>query len=344
MAHNIDMTNNRANIAFLGSRQDVWHRLGQEMTPGMDIDAWALAAGLNWQAIKVPAIAALKGAEFDHIDPGQRFRVVEDRFHICRSDNGHPLGYVSGRYQPVQPRDVLDWFDRYIAVDDRFQLDVAGSLKSGEIIWATATFRDPLEVAGDRHVARVLMTTTFDGSGSTINQGTMTRTVCNNTLNVSLSDKRAVVRTTHSSKFNKEKVGRELASIAQGFACYKAVGDALAQNHMAKDEVSDFFKTCLDIPLDATSDAVSTRKLNQFKELSNALRVTANEGAQGNAWAALQAITRYVDHDRSTSQSNGSSEEAARFNSAQFGSGANMKAKAMALLMPRIADKISIAA
>src|ERR1700704_2377376 len=45
MAHNIDMTNDRANIAFLGSRNDVWHRLGQEMQPGMDIPAWAKAAG-----------------------------------------------------------------------------------------------------------------------------------------------------------------------------------------------------------------------------------------------------------------------------------------------------------
>lgn len=35
MAHNIDMTNGRANIAFLGDHADIWHRLGQEMAPGM---------------------------------------------------------------------------------------------------------------------------------------------------------------------------------------------------------------------------------------------------------------------------------------------------------------------
>src|SRR5262249_40330945 len=157
---NIDMSNGRANMAFLGSRMDIWHRLGQEMQPGMSTDAWASAAGLGWTAVKVPAIAALEGAQFDHIEPGRRFRAVSERNFIVRSDNGEPLGYVSDIYQPVQPRDVLDWFDRYIAVDDRFQLDVAGSLKGGSIIWATATFRDPLSVAGDAHTARVLMTTT----------------------------------------------------------------------------------------------------------------------------------------------------------------------------------------
>lgn len=341
--HNLDMTNGRANIAFLGSRNDIWHRMGQEMTPGMTIEAWAKAAGLEWTAIKVPAIASLEGAQFDHINPADRFRRVTGQNFVVRNDNGHPLGYVSDRYQPVQPSEVLGWFDRYIAVDERFQLDVAGSLKNGEVIWATATYRDPLSVAGDKHVARVLMTTTFDGSGSTINQGTMTRVVCNNTLNVALADSRAVIRTRHNTKFDAARVGRELADVARGFASFKAVGDALAQNEMAKADVSAFFKGCLDIPFDAKEADLSTRKLNQFQGLNNAYRATVAEGTPaGTAWAALNAITRYVDHDRSSR--GGSSPDEGRFVSSQFGSGADMKSTAMGLLLPRIKDKVLIAA
>jgi phage/plasmid-like protein (TIGR03299 family) len=343
MAYNIDMTNGRANIAFVGSRNDVWHRLGQEMSPGMSIDQWSKAAGLDWTAVKVRAIAALEGSQFDHINAGDRFRKVEERNFVVRSDNGHPLGFVSDRYQPVQPRDVLEWFDRYIAVDDRFSLDVAGSLKSGEIIWATATFNGALDVAGDRHVARVLMTTTFDGSGATINQGTMTRTVCNNTLNVSLADKRAVVKTRHNTRFDAARVGKELAQIAQGFAQYKAIGDTLAQNEMAKEEVSNLFKSLLEIPFDSKWADVSTRKQNQFRDMSDAYRASVREGApDGSAWAALNAITRYVDHDRSTR--GGAGEDEARFVSAQFGSGAALKAQAVELLLPRIKDKVPVAA
>ena len=343
MAANIDMTNGRANIAFLGSRNDVWHKMGQEMKVGMSTDDWAVAAGLNWDAVKVPAIASLEGPAFDHIAPELRFRRIDNRSHLVRSDNGQPLGYVSNnKYDVVQPRDILAWFDRYISVDDRFQLDVAGSLGNGETVWATATYRDPLEVAGDKHVARVLMTTTFDGSGATINQGTMTRTVCRNTLNVSLADKRAVVRTRHSARFDAAQVGRELASLAQGFAVYKQVGDALAQNEMAKEEVCHFFKSCLDIPFDAKKEDVSGRKLNQFDALLGAYVTTLTEGAPArSAWAALNAITRYVDHDRATRQD---STGQAQFASAQFGSGAALKAKAMGLLMPRIKDLVPVAA
>lgn len=341
MSHNISFATGQAAIAFLGSRNDIWHKHGQEMKSGQTIEEWAANAQLNWEAIKVPAIAALEGPRFDHISPAKRFAVVDNRNFVVRSDTGHPLGYVSDQYQPVQPAEVLDWFQRYISVDDRFQLDVAGALKQGEIIWATATYRGPLEVAGDRHVARVLMTTTFDGSGSTINQATMTRTVCNNTLNVALADKRAVIRTRHSTKFDAAKVGKELATLAQGFAVYKKLGDALAQNEIAKAEIADFFKGVLDIPLDAKKDEISGRKQNQFVALGAAYKATVAEGTAPNtAWAALNAITRYVDHDTVFSSKLATDEK--RFLSTQFGHGADLKAKAMGLLLPRIADKVAL--
>lgn len=336
MAHNIDMSNDRANIAYLGSRNDVWHKLGHEMQDGMSIEAWAKSAGLNWTAIKVPALADYRGADVPgHYEP----LAVADRFFNVRSDTGHVLGFASDRYVNVQPADVLAWFDRYISVDDRFQLDVAGSLKSGEIIWATAKFNGPMSVAGDTHTARLLMSTTFDGSGATINQATMTRVVCNNTLNASLLDKRAIVRTRHNTKFNAGAVAKELATIAKGFEVYKTVGDALALAEMAREQVSDFFKDVLDIPRDAKQDDISTRKQNQYLDLASAYRTSVREGCEeGSAWACLNAVTRYADHERSTR--GGTDESEARFVSAQFGSGNALKGKAMGLLMPLIRDKV----
>jgi hypothetical protein len=110
---------------------------------------------------------------------------------------------------------------------------------------------------------------------------------------------------------------------------------------MARDQVSTFFKECLDIPFEAKRDEISTRKANQFDALKSAYATSVREGAEdGTVWASLQAITRYVDHERST---RGGSEESA-FHSAQFGSGASLKDKAMGLLLPRIKDKVPVAA
>ena len=333
MAHNLDFSTGKAGIAFLGSRNDIWHRLGQEMQPGMSIEAWAKAAGLEWHAVKVPAIANLAGDAWEHIEPCKRFMRVDGQNFVVRSDNGHPLGYVSDQYHPVQPSEVLDWFSRYIAVDDRFQLDVAGSLKKGEIIWATATFRDSLDIVGEEHRARLLMTTTFDGSGATLNKATMTRVVCNNTLDAALADRKATIRTRHNTRFDADRVANELGTIAAGFAHYKVMAEAMVAVEMSKTQVSEFFKACLDIPFDAKPDDISGRKMSAFQALSNAYGETIREGTKPNcAWAALNSITRYVDHDKTVR--GGDTKEEARVLSANFGSGAALKSKAVALLLP----------
>lgn len=343
MAHNIDMSNGRANIAFLGSRNDVWHRLGQEMATGMSIPEWAAAAGLDWTARPVEVIPALVGPSWDHIEPSKRMLPAPGRRAIVRSDNAHVLGLVSDQYQPVQPVEVLEWFQQYVGVDDRFALDVAGSLKNGEIIWATATYRDALSIVGEEHKARLLMTTTFDGSGATINKATMTRVVCNNTLDAALADKKAIIRTRHNTKFDAARVGRELATIAAGFEHYKAMAEGMVQIQQSQADVSAFFKAMLDIPFDAKPDDISGRKMGQFQALGAAYRETIQEGTQpGTAWASLNAITRWVDHDRSTR--GGASQDEARVLSANFGSGANLKAKAVGLLMPDLRQLDLVAA
>ena len=333
--HNLDMTNDRANIAFLGSRNDVWHNLGQEMTAGMTVDQWAAAAGLDWEAIKSQAHFYFNG----------ELRDAGDRSFMVRSDNGARLGdnVVSDVYQPVQPREVLAWFEQYIGVDDRFALDVAGSLKGGSIIWATAKWNEGVQVAGDMHTARVLMSTTFDGSGATINQMTTTRVVCNNTLRAAHGDKRAVIRTRHNTRFDARAVGAELAELAQSIGEFKKVGDAMAQVTMTAADVSAFFKACLDIPLEAKQSDISTRKSNQFRALSQAFSTTRRERAADrdapiDVWTALQAVTRYVDHDRVSI--NGDKGEK-QFLSANFGSGDALKGRAMALMMPRVRDLVA---
>lgn len=353
MAHEIDFSNNRANVAFLGSRNDIWHRLGTEMEEGMSVADWAKAAGLDWHAVKVPAWADLRdmptlsGMNLRRTgeDPTGMLRAPARQF-VVRSDTGAMLGdnLVSDVYVPHQPREVLDWFERYISVDERFQLDTAGSLKGGSTIWAMAKFRDPLDIAGDRHVARVLMTTTFDGSGATINQASMTRVVCNNTLTAAMFERKARVATRHNTKFDAARVGKELAQIAGGFAEYKKMGDAMAQVEMAADQVKVYFKQVLDIPLEAKQDDISTRKLNQFRALSLCLSTTKRErnssqpNGTADAWTALNAITRWVDHDRVSENGDGGEKQ---FTSAQFGSGAAVKEKAVALLLPLIRDKVA---
>ena len=335
MTHDIENKNGVYSFAFTGERSEIWHRLGQELDASATRDEWLKAAGLTYRVEKVPAIASLNSADFDHIAPEDRF-VETDKKFLARQDNGHILGIAGDGYQVVQPVDVWDWFENYITVDDRFHIDAAGVLGSGERLWITARFNGSLEVAGDRHLARLLMSTSFDASQATRNEATLTRVICRNTLRAAHMSAKAMVKTRHNTRFNGAQVAKELGQIAQSFAEFKAMGDAMAQSSMTRDGVQSFFATLLGVDPNAKAADISTRTKNIAQDLASSYRRTQSErnSNRDDVWTALQAVTRYVDHDRSVR--NAANETVGRFDSGTFGSGDAMKGKAMELLLPLV--------
>jgi phage/plasmid-like protein (TIGR03299 family) len=335
MAHGIENKDGVYSFAFTGERSEIWHRLGQELDASATREQWLKAAGLTYHVEKVPAIASLNGPAFDHIAPEDRF-VETDKKFLARQDNGHILGIAGDGYQVVQPADVFDWFENYITVDDRFHIDAAGVLGSGERLWCTARFNGSLEIAGDRHLARLLMSTSFDASQATRNEATLTRAVCQNTLRAAHMSAKALVKTRHNTRFDGRQVARELGQIAQSFAEFKAMGDAMAQTSMTRDSVQSFFATLLGVAPDAKAADISTRTKNIAQDLAASYRRTQRErnSERDDVWTALQSVTRYVDHDRTVR--NAPNETVGRFDSGTFGSGDQMKGKAMNLLFPLI--------
>ena len=331
-----DFEAGNANIAYTGSRNSVWHRLGKEMADGMSRKEWQKAGGNDFRVSKVAAQYAWDGD----------FKLADNLCFIVRNDNGRLLGRssVTDRYIPHQTDELYDFMFQYIEVDPRFKMDVTGNFGGGSTIWAAAIWADPVTIAGDGHLARLFMSTTFDGSGATRCDMRITRPVCDNTIAAGQGEnKGAIVTTRHNTKFDAKRAGEELATLAKSVARYKAIGDAMAQVHMSADEVKNFFRDILDIPHDAKESDVSTRKLNQSRALRDAFHTTRRErnastGAPIDVWTALQSLTRYVDHDRVSVNGDGGEKQ---FLSANFGSGDQLKTKAMGLLLPRVRDLIA---
>lgn len=335
MAHMIDMSNNRANIAFAGDTP--WHRLGTPAQESWTLDDWVTHAGLGYQVVAVNASAN---------DLNGNPVVIPGCYFNRRNDTGALLGQqtFTDRRNEVQPREIAHFIHDYVSTDDRFKMAVMGAIKGGAQVWATASFASDtaLTVAGERHQAYLIARTGFDGSLATHFYMTMVRAVCANTLAAGL-DKSAMVTVRHSTKFDPARAREQLAKLAQQVDRYKEAGDAMAQHVMAESETVALFRKLLDIPADATAKDISTRKLNMFADLSRAYDRSVSEGAPANtAWATLQAVTRYVDHDRTARGGDDVSEAEKRFTSAQFGSGADMKAEAWNLIMPRIRDRVLI--
>ena len=130
MSHMIDTSNNRDNMAYIGNTP--WHGLGQVMPADADIDAWRIAAGLDWEIEMRPVFHGVIN------DKGEKkASVIEGRKALVRSDTQACLSIMSDRYKVVQPGDVLEFY-RELVEGSMFSIETAGSLKGGQKIWAMA--------------------------------------------------------------------------------------------------------------------------------------------------------------------------------------------------------------
>jgi len=333
MSANLDYSNGRVNFAFIGARTGIWHGEGNIAPDNATDDEIRIAAGLDHTYSKREAFAYDKN--------GSLVR-VPDQFFVARDDNDFVVsGSVSEQYEIHQLKELQEGFSAYIAVDPMFRWSSAGSLDMRRKAFFCAEYQEPLSVAGDKHNAYLQSHTGFDGGTSTTNSISMVRAVCANTVAAALASAGAIVKRSHRTVFNPTQVAKELAKLIQATVKYKKIGDAMALVHVTQDEVAAYFRNVLDIPADATAEKISARKLGQLDTLFNAYETTCGETDKGTAWAAFQAVTRYVDHDRGTRSSDALNDNEARFLSANFGSGAGMKADAWQLLMPRVLDKVA---
>lgn len=324
MSAELDMSNGRANMAYVGAIP--WHGMGTLMQPNMSTDEWARAAGLDFEVVRVPS-GFMMG---DNFQPDGKFTLVRD-------DTFAPLGNFSDRYKIVQPSDVLNFFRDFILADDQFTMETAGSLYGGKKIWGLARYNGEIDVMGEAHAPYVMLCTSFDGTTATTAQATMIRVVCKNTLQASLFAKDAAkVSIRHNTVWDDraaQKAHNQLETIAATFPQYKALAERLSLQRMSRQQTEDFFKKLTKYEEPTPGERVNRRSLNIIDAMMKTYEETLKEGTDGgSAYTAFNAVTRYVDHDRSTKIGENENANMARMASSFFGSGAQLKEQAMELL------------
>lgn len=326
MAHMIDMTNGRANMAYVG--ETPWHGLGSELTRGADLDVWRVEAGLDWNVGR--AQVAFK-------PEGKGVFVKGDSQVLYRDDTFAQLGIVSDRYQIVQPGEVLEFF-RDIVGTGGLELETAGSLDGGKKVWALAKTGDGFSIMGQGRVeGYVLLSTSFDGSMATRAQFTSVRVVCNNTLQLAAKDTKGAVIVPHSSTFDATGVKIDLGLIHGAFSTFEDQAQELAQRRLTNEEAMKLLAQVM-VPSSEGKDfdqsTVSTKRFNQvltvFDLYQHAGRGSNLRSAAGTAWGLVNAVTEYVDHHAARNTNN-------RFRSGQFGPGATMKQDAFARALALVA-------
>ncbi|MBU2852966.1 MULTISPECIES: DUF932 domain-containing protein [Acidithiobacillus] len=310
MAHLVE------SMAFV--RETPWHGLGNRLPEKQPLDVWLQAAGMDWIIENTEALYSTgSGSE-------RRIQVNPDARVLYRSDTGAPLSVVSNRYQVVQPREILEFYRELVEVGG-FALETAGVLKGGKKLWALAKTGEEFLLRGaDRVKGYLLLATSCDGTLATTAQFTSVRVVCNNTLQLATDkEKDGAIKVPHSTTFDPDAVKAALGVGASAWNRFAETAQVLAERKVNRLDVTKFVISVL-----GDRDAPLTAQPNE-KALKGVIELFAGQGkgsqlasANGTAWGLVNAVTEYVDHHRRAKSQD------TRLDSAWFGQGAGIKAKA----------------
>ena len=317
MSHDLDESTGKPAMAYVGEKP--WHGLGQELPPDQDIDRWVKAAGLDWEIEMLPVRYQMSDQSY----------VMSDRFVLARSDNQAALSVVSGDYQVVQPKVVLEFY-RDLVEQRGYQLETAGALAGGRKVWALARTGLVAGVAGDAADelgAYVLLATSCDKTLATTVTFTSVRVVCQNTLGFAVQDmkkgNRRNIKVAHSLRFDPAQIKNDLGLMDESWEKFKRQLTPMAGKQLSKSDAEQFFLSLIQSEKEAKEGKISDRKHKEFMQLMSFYRHAPGQSlptARDTVWGALSAVTYYVDHILPSSGD--------RLDSAWFGSGAALKEKA----------------
>lgn len=285
MAHELTMTNGKAEMAFVGDRSEIWHGLGQELTRGASIETWQREAGMEWE---------INSSDLTFHDVGLNEHIFTGKKVLYRSDNTKGLSVVSSKYKPVQPKEVLEFF-RSLVSDAGMELSTAGTLFDGRKFWALADTKQNVKVNGkDLINGYLLLSTSCDGSMATAAQFTSVRVVCNNTLSVAVGDnKKSRVATSHRSTFNPNNVKSELGLYESSWDKFSRTMQNMANTKLSmKDAYDDILEFVAKDAADPNNAEVRTA--NEIHSLYMGGAMGADMAGK-TVYGLLNAMTEYYD-------------------------------------------------
>jgi phage/plasmid-like protein (TIGR03299 family) len=280
-------------------------------------------AGLNWSVKSLPLRAVGPAGEIIPV-PGQNI--------VYRADTNKPLGIVGARYKALDNARIFSVADDIVRVTGgRFQRAI--SLGGGRRVALQILLPKPLVLGKDLVERLFTLVDTRDGSTGTLGFITPTRLACFNALRMALerATSKTSIRHTIGSQQRLEEASRLVARANTYFDEFSSAARALNAAPYSVHQMNEMVE--LLIPTKAENPTPQcTRVRGRIAQLFETGIGHQETGIQGTAWAALNAVAEFVDHERSTRASNGETQDERRLESAYFGNGQTVKDRALAII------------
>lgn len=321
MAHEINVVNGRASIAYFGD--EPWHGLGQKLDNPATAAEAIDAAGLNFQVDLQP----LKT---------NNDLAVPQRKGVVRTDTNDVLGVVGNSYVPIQNAEAFQFLDTIVA-DGGIRYHTASALGRGERIWMLAKLPGHIRVNSTDDITEkfLLLSNSHDASSSLRVFFSPNRVVCANTLGAAERRSRGQgVSIVHKGDLGaKVSEAQKILGLAVRFYDDVQIGvNRLADFQPTRQQLDQYFRELYPDPVDGNK----TRAANVRQELFRLFEQGKGQdmpGVKHTVWAAFNAVTEYVDHFRPARGSNTEDRRSRRLESNWFGSGAALKARAWTLAL-----------
>lgn len=330
MAHQIRSTDD---IAFTGSRDRIWHGIGQPIPDGLTATEAFPRIGLDWNT----ELAKLHATLAD----GRTIEIANHLAHI-RLDTLGELGVVSDGYQQITNKEMAEFCDRLAGMDASPVVDTAGSLYDGRRVFCLLKLPTVIKVGADIQEQYILVSNGHGGFASFGVYPTSIRVICDNTLRWSERDAGKGIRFRHEGKIE-DKI--QQARVALGLALretaqFEEQVQALANVDLSVGQQRGFMELVYDRtfgdPMKADAEAQEKLLLKKSELCEKWMANMEDEkqlvaGIQGTAWAALNAVTQWHDHERGRFKS--IRESGARVHSNLFGTSHRDKGKVLRTAM-----------
>lgn len=310
MAHELEMINGRAQMAYVGDLP--WHGLGTQVDPSISPREMMVAAGVDWKVREMESFVELND---EKIATGMKALVRE-------SDN-KVLTQVGKNWHPVQNEEAFEFFSEFVEAG-QMQMHTAGSLKDGQIIWALAKVDDDFELFnGDKVESYMLFSNPHQYGKSIDVRFTPIRVVCNNTLTLSLNQSAEnAVKLNHRKPFNVDEV-KDMMGIAHfKMGQYKEMAGFLGSRRTTEETMKRYFGQLM---------GMSNKNEGQLSRTAErAMEVVIEQPganfAEGSWWSAFNAVTYMTDHELGRSADT-------RLQSAWYGTNRKLKSQALELAL-----------
>lgn len=321
MAHELATTNGHMTMAYFG---DVpWHRLGTRLHEPATAAEAMTNAGLDY-AVGLCPLTTLFG------EP------VKGRRAVVREDDRRVLSVVGESYVPIQNQECFNFLDSVVA-DEGIRYHTAGALGQGERIWLLAKLPDTIRVKNSDDITEqfLLLSNSHNGSSALRVFFTPIRVVCANTLAAAHSRGESQgIAIRHAGDLTaKVTEAKKVLGLAKHFYDDLALkADYLASYYPTSQQLEKFFERLYPDPAHSTSERTRNirQRLLQLFEHGHGQDLPE---IRHTAWAALNAVTEYVDHHRPTRGRTPIERADRRLQSQWFGSGARLKQRAWTLAL-----------